>query len=155
MAEDVLVKEQLTDKMIKLGKQLIDRLASTDLKVVAAFWLYRPDSNDWRLTLASPQVDEYGLRKYLTIIWEVLHKGRDKISGLDLENVNLISSDERLVRALASTNQLTGQPTGLAGKRLSRSTFNGEYLEDVYVYFVEDSVKSLPSPAWYVGDKPL
>src|SRR5438046_3741847 len=101
MADEILVKEQLTEKMIKLGKQLIDRLASTELKVVAAFWLYKRDSNQWQLVLASPQVDKEGLRKYYAIIWEVLHKGRDKISELDLENIDLVSSNERLVRAIA------------------------------------------------------
>jgi hypothetical protein len=144
MAEEILVKEQLTDKMIKAGKQLVKQLEATEIEVVAAFWLYTAETSEWQLILASPQVDTEGPRKVYSVIWDILHKGSKKVIDLDLIDIAVRGLHDRIVRALAGVNQLYDKP-GLAGKRLKRSNFDGIYVEDIYIYFVKENIPLLPS----------
>ena len=53
MAENAVVKEQLTDAMIEAGAELTSKLDEIGLSVTAAFWLLIPDLNEWRLLFAS------------------------------------------------------------------------------------------------------
>jgi hypothetical protein len=152
MADEILVKEQLTDKMIKAGKRLLHRLDSVSLEVVAAFWLYTSETNKWQLIIATPQVDIEGPRKLYGQIRQVLRDGPHKDSELDLLDITVFSPSEPLVRAIASIRNLTND---ISGKRLTRSNLNGVYVEDIYIYFVKDSVNPLPGPSYYDGDKPL
>jgi hypothetical protein len=143
MAEEILVKEQLTDKMIRAGKQLVKQLEATEIELVAAFWLYTAETNEWQLVLASPQVDIEGPIKVYTVISGILRNSSSKAIDLDLANVNVRGLYDRTVRALAGVNQLYDSP-GLAGKRLKRSNFNGIYVEDIYVYFAKEDIPLLP-----------
>lgn len=58
MAEETVVKECLTEEMIKAGADLIRRLDEAHLKVNASFWLYLADMNVWRLMIASPTIQQ-------------------------------------------------------------------------------------------------
>src|SRR5207249_154040 len=107
-------------------------------------WLYSLEANEWRLVLVSPQVDTEGPRKIYGMIWDALYKRSDRVMGLDLLSISVFSPDDTLVRALASANDLVA----LSGKRLTRNRLNGVFIEDVYIYFVKDSVKPLPGPKW-------
>src|SRR5213080_3706035 len=119
MAEEILVKEYLTKEMIEAGKELLHRLETANFEVVAAFWLYYSEAQEWRLTLAWPLVDKEGPRKAYEKIGEVLDQAGNKISGLGLLNVTVVSPNNTLVRALASASDLIA----LQGKRLTRSGF--------------------------------
>jgi hypothetical protein len=77
-----------------------------------------------------------------------------EVFGIRLENVTFIDANDELVRALASTNQLV-QSGSIAEKRFPHSYHGGHYVDDIYVYFVDDSVKPLRPLASYVGDKSL
>lgn len=153
MAEEVLVKEYLTKEMIEAGEKLLRRLGTSAFEIVAAFWLYYPESEEWRLTLASPSVDKEGPRKAYEKIADVLDHMEDKIPTLDVLNIAVVSPNKRLVRALSSVNALA--PIALSNKRLPRSNFNGTYVEDIYIYFIKDTVKPHSGESFYVGDKEL
>ena|ERR1043165_10100874 len=141
MAEEILVKEYLTKEMIEAGEKLLRRLSASDFEVVAAFWLYYAEPEEWRLTLAWPLVDKEGPRKGYTKIREVLEQAGDKIPGLDLLNITVVSPNKEIVRALASAKDLSA----LQGKRFPRSGFGGVYVDDIYIYFVKDAAKPLRS----------
>ena len=61
MAEEVLVKEQLTPDMIAAGHELTRRLRQDrDFGLICSLWLYSAESNRWKLTVATPVVDNSG-----------------------------------------------------------------------------------------------
>jgi hypothetical protein len=152
MAKEVLVSRFLTDEMISAGHALVEEVRKSNLQIVAAFWLYYDEAERWRLVLASKRFNNEGpLALYRELDKLIYDKDRQEVFGIRLENTTFVDASDELVRALASANQL-GM---IAGKRLPRSYFSGQYVEDIYVYFIDDSVKPLHSQAWYVGDKPL
>ena len=53
-------KRALVESDIEDGRRLIDSLDKTEFPIAAALWLYSPDSDDWRLTIASDLVDRLG-----------------------------------------------------------------------------------------------
>ena len=56
MAQDTVVKEPLTEAMIRAGAELTRRLDELRWPVFASLWLYLSEGNQWRLMLASPLV---------------------------------------------------------------------------------------------------
>jgi len=65
-------KATLVEVGEKKGEELIQQLDQSGLEVVAAFWFYVPDSDTWRLYIASPAVDEEGPKAVYERIQDVL-----------------------------------------------------------------------------------
>jgi hypothetical protein len=152
MAKEVLVSQFLTDEMIRAGEALIERVKKSNLQIVAAFWLYYEDAERWRLVLASKRLNKEGpLALYQELDKLIYDKERQEIFGIRLENTTFVDASDELVRALASANQLGV----IAERRLPRSYFDGHYVEDIYVYFVNDSVEPLRPLPSYFGPKQL
>ena len=60
MAEVILVKETLSEGKISSGRQLIARLDSEGVPVLASYWRYSYETNSWRLDVVSSEVDRRG-----------------------------------------------------------------------------------------------
>ena len=144
MAKEILVRENLTNEMTDAGSDLLPRLDAAGFEVVAAFWLYYSEAEEWRLTLAWPEMNKKGPKNAYERIGKLLDETPENVPTLDLLNITVVSPDNTIVRALASANNLIA----LSGKRLSGNRLNGIYIEDIYIYFVKDSVKPLPGPRW-------
>ncbi len=144
MAEDILVKEPLTREMIDAGQELLRRLDEVGFEVAAAFWLYTSETNRWRLMLAHPGVDVTGAKPAYGTIWDVLYGRPDGIADLESTDTTVLSSSDNLVRAVASV----GHMIDISGKRLGPTGLNGVYVDDIYIYFIRDSVEPLPGPRW-------
>ncbi len=146
MAEEILVRASLTDQMIDAGARLLNDIKDTDLEVVAAFWLFFTEAGEWRLVLVSPRIDKDGPRKLYEQLSEKLYAGTDKVYGIDIFNITFMSPSERLVGALADANR---QST-LSSQRLPGIYLNGVYVEDLYVYFISNSLKPTRGTDWYI-----
>jgi hypothetical protein len=144
MAEEVLVRGPLTNEMIVAGEKLLQRLELLGLDIVASFWMYFPESNEWRLALATHHVDSLGPKKVYAKIWDALHKASDTQLGLDLQNLTVLSPGESLVKSLVGANK----QFDLSGKKLSEHRINGSSLDDMYIYYVKDAIKPSPGPRW-------
>ncbi len=131
MAEETLVKEPLTAEMIEAGKQLTSRLDRTDFEVLSSLWLFTSETNQWRLVLASPQLDREGPKKAYTRIQAVLSQRPNEVAGLNLQNITALSPDDPLIRLLRTAIR-TGR--GLSGIRFSRNRINDTFIEDAYIY---------------------
>jgi hypothetical protein len=129
MAEEILVKETLSDEMKRNGAALTRALDEAGWPVVASFWYYESDDNRWKLMLASPRVSTDGPRKaYGAVIdaLDALHQSRK-----NLKHITAIKPNNPIVRALASAVQ-TGWTIG--GIPFSRRAINGSIVEDAYLY---------------------
>src|SRR5205823_8593374 len=103
MAKETLVREHFTDDMVTDGAELLRRLKNKHVEIIAAFWLYLPEAEEWRLTLVSPQVDSEGPKRLYSTIREALQEAADgEALRLDLLNITVLSPSDTIVRALAS-----------------------------------------------------
>jgi len=56
-------KKTLVNIDIEEGKKVINLLDNSGMKILSAFWLFLPEIQEWRLMLATPDIDKYGRRK--------------------------------------------------------------------------------------------
>ena len=129
MAEETLVKEALTEEMIKAGASVVADLDRRQFLVDAALWLYLSNQNQWRLLLATPEVHLDGPRKAYKKLLQALRNSA--VHGMSLQDVAVVDSRDPLVqlfRAAIRTDRTVG------GIRFTRNTINGQFIEDAYIY---------------------
>lgn len=137
MAEEILVKEPLRSEQIAAGKELTRVLAGSDLQLVACFWLYTSETNEWRLILATPVVDAEGPKKTYALIRQTLTASSDP--SLSLLNISVQSPQNPLVQSIRLSYDLDLKVSG--GLRLSRTRVGDVFIEDAYLYFVPPSIR--------------
>ncbi len=130
MAEEILVKEALTERMIDAGAELTTSLDRAQWPVAASFWLFDQENNQWRLVLASPRVLDEGPLASYRHIHGVL---RATSSPLPLESIAVVSPDDALVQAFRSVYRTNGD---LERRRAFRGAINGRFIDDAYLYRV-------------------
>jgi hypothetical protein len=131
MAEEVVVKEILTKEMIESGAELTRLLDRAQLTVSASLWLYIPESNIWRLTIASPEVRTCGPKKVYQKIQSVLSQIPEEQPSVGLKDISVVENDNALISLLRIAIR-TGD--GISGIRFSKNTINGQFIEDAYIY---------------------
>jgi hypothetical protein len=131
MAEETVVKEILTQEMIQAGAALTHRLDEAHLDVRAALWWYIPDKNLWRFVVASPAVRQDGPKKVYQQIHTILSKMSDKTWKIPLHDISVVEDSDPLIASLRTS---MGTKNGILGRRFSRDTINGHFIEDAYIY---------------------
>ena len=129
MAEETMVKENLSEAVIEAGAKIVELLDKAKFSLSAAFWFYIPESNQWRLVFASPEVRIYGPKKSYRKVQSTLKKIDSSL--IALENIAVIDNIEPII-ALLKVAIKTGP--GISGIRFSRNTINGTFIEDAYIY---------------------
>ncbi len=129
MAEETLVKEALTDKMIEKGASVVEALDKRSFLVDAALWFYLSDLNRWRLVLATPEVHVEGPRKTYKRLLQVIRNSQ--VHGIGLQDVAVLDSHDPLIKLLRAAIQTD---RGLSRIRFSRNTVNGQFIEDALIY---------------------
>ena len=130
MAEKVLVQGTLTNEMIKSGAELIRRLDEAKLTVTTSFWWYLPESDIWRLLIASPEVKRDGPKKVYKKIEVILSKIPVE-KRLALKDIGVVQSDDPLVATLR-TGIKTSQ--SISGVSVTASAINGRFIDDAFIY---------------------
>ncbi len=126
-----MVKELLVEDRIEAGKLLTESLDKANLQIVASFWIFDSEANEWRLMLATRLVDEEGPTKTLRKIQTLLHKNQALGRVLDLRDIYLAGPEDQIVKDLRK-----GLRTGkkFKGLRLTGGVVGGHFVEDAYVY---------------------
>lgn len=121
MVEDILVSANIAG-----GEALVRALDAAKFPVLAAFWRYDPESDRWRMVIATPEAAS-PQRAYIRI-GEIADAAQ--ISTPDLAQLTLVPPTDAAVATLSSKMRIEG----LSGVRLSKSMVGGVYLEDAYIY---------------------
>jgi hypothetical protein len=108
------------------------RLDEAQLEISASLWLYMPDKNLWRPLIASPSVRKEGPKKVYQKIQTALSKMSDDAPQVLLQDMSAVEDTHPLISSL-KVSMCFG---GVSGRRLSRSTINGHFIEDAYIYRV-------------------
>ena len=131
MAENTVVKEQLTDAMIDAGAELTKKLDEIGLSPTAALWLFDPEIGEWRLLFASPEVATKGRRSVYSRIREALDQLKEKAAAAPFSVISLLEPTAELVRLLRMAIH-TGPVVGRV--RFSKNVIHGHYIEDALIY---------------------
>jgi hypothetical protein len=129
MAEETLVKEALTEDMKKVGAELTRKLDEAKWPVTASFWYFVPNENQWKLMLASPNLESEGPKHS----YEEISKAVSTLERYfgSLEFISVVAPKHDVVRALASAIH-TGWT--IDGIRVSKRMVDGHFIDDAYVY---------------------
>ena len=133
MAENTVVKDQLTDSMIQAGTELTRKLDEIGLPTSAALWLFDPEVNEWRLLFASSEVSTQGPRQVYERIRLALQQLGEKAAAAPLSVIGLLDEHAELVKLLRSA-RATGP--GIGRIRFSKNVINGHFIEDALIYRV-------------------
>jgi hypothetical protein len=126
-----MVTAALVESAIVDGAKLILALDEEGIDVPAALWFYDSESEDWRLLIASGQLQHLGPQKAYAKIQAVLEG--TAIRTVKLSNVSVVSPSDPIIRALRVAIH-TGP--GITGIRFSRNVINSIFIEDAYIYRV-------------------
>ena len=133
MAENTVVKEQLTSAMVEAGAELTKKLDEIGLPLTAALWLFEPEVNEWRLVFASPEVAVRGPREVYDRIRQAIDQLKDKAGAAPLSAIALMDADADLVRLLRVAIKAG---SGVNRIRFSKNTINGHFIDDALIYRV-------------------
>ena len=133
MAENTVVKEQLTDSMIQAGVELTRKLDDIGLPSSVALWLFDVEVNEWRLLFASPEVSTRGPRHVYKQIGLALQQLGEKAAAAPLSVIGLLEEHAELVKLLRIAIR-TGPSIG--HMRFSKNVINGHFIEDALIYRV-------------------
>ena len=131
MAEELVVKEILSDAMIRSGAEITGKLDEINWNVEASFWFYSPDENQWRLIFASPNVGKEGPRKSYQNILKALKKLPEDIPRPELRDIYVVDVSHHLIPLMRKMIQ---PEKNISGIRLSKNVINGKYIDDVFIY---------------------
>lgn len=145
MAEEVLVKDQLTRDMIEAGDELTKRLRSDkDFDLLCSLWLYTSEFNRWQLVVATPIVDNSGPIQAYRVIEGIV--GSDwPYPDVPLYEISILRSNHSLVRALRSVGPFEIQeltpsprpsPTVRVHKKIKLTRVQEVFIEDALVYYI-------------------
>lgn len=130
MGEKTMVETSLTKELIEAGANLVRKLDERGLAPDAAFWLYSPDLQAWKLVLAAVKVGQVGPRKVYQEIQETLND-TPELQDLTLDVVSISKPDSPVI-VLLRTAISTGP--GIRGIRFKNNVINGTLIEDAYIY---------------------
>ena len=130
-----MVKTSLVEADLLAGKRLLVALHNPQpnwpaFRVKAAFWLYYTESEEWRLVIATPLVDEQGSLKTYSQLQPVLFSIQP--ADLYLQNIAVMSPSDPLVKAFRRALRMA---PGSSDLRFPKGTVEGRtYIEGAYVY---------------------
>lgn len=122
-------KKTLVKECVEEGKELIKALDETQFEVRAAMWFYLSDSDEWRLFIASPYVEEKGPKKAYSFIQSKLETLSP--SEISLKNISVLSHNHDLINLLRKAIQ-TGP--GISDIRFTQNVIDNKLIEDAYIY---------------------
>ena len=132
-----MVKTSLVEADLLAGRRLLLALFYPpqpnnwpSFRVKAGFWLYYPESEEWRLVIATPLVDEQGSLRTYSQLQPVLLSIQP--SDLSLQNIAVMSPGDPLVKAFRGALRTSPGPSDI---RFPRGTIEGRtYIEGAHVY---------------------
>ena len=131
MAENTVVKEQLTSAMVDAGAELTGKLDEVGVSITAALWLFELEVNEWRLVFASPDVSTKGSREVYDRIRLAIGQLKGKASATPLSSITVMDADSDFIRLLRVALKTGG---GVNRIRFSKNVINGHFIDDALIY---------------------
>jgi autonomous glycyl radical cofactor GrcA len=147
VAEDVVVKDQLTPDMVAAGDELTRRLRQDpDFGLVCSLWLYTSESNNWKLVVATPIAESSGPIHAYQLIQGIIGEDWPADLEMHLYTISVLRSNHSFVTAIRSLGHFEIQelPSGprpsstvRVGKRITLTRIQDVFIEDALIYFIK------------------
>lgn len=124
MAEKALVEVDLNK-----SEKIVSALEKSEIHVALALWVVFPEYEDWRLVLASRDLDALTLGDAYLRVNRVL-----KDAGLtvwETPTLFIMKTTDPFVRAL---RKVFGKAKSVTGMRVGGQTWGDRFVEDAYAY---------------------
>jgi hypothetical protein len=126
-----MVEANLTKELIDAGARLVKKLDERGLAPDAAFWLYFPEEQTWKLSLVEVKLVKKGPKAAYAEVQKILAKYSQELMNIKLDDLVLEKPDARIVELIRKAVR-----TGLAisGIRFKNNVVDGTLIDDAYVY---------------------
>jgi hypothetical protein len=131
LAEESLVKPDLTQRMIEAGRQLVELLDRQNVRAPGCLWFYFPESDRWRFVVASPEVRVHGPHAAYRKIEAIARKVPDAKEVFAPGDLTVVKDSDPLVVLL---HKAISTGPGISGIRFTNNSINGTFIEDAYIY---------------------
>lgn len=131
-----MVKGPLVDRLAERGRRLIELLDEAGIRARAALWLYRPESEDWKLVLGLPDLRRTGPRAAYTQIQGVFAANEDVLRPLKFDDIMVQDPSDRLLTLLGSAIQTGPAITEI---RFTNNRVGDTLIEDALIYRLQAS----------------
>jgi len=122
-------KAALVSLDIERGREVLDVLERSRLKVTVALWLYSPEYEDWRLFLSVRQFDSLDPRNAYTRLHDSL-----AAAGFTPDKtppIMILPAHDPFIREL---RRVFGKTESVEGMRLGGQMIGDRFVQDAYVY---------------------
>jgi hypothetical protein len=123
-----MAKTALVDKYLNDGRMLVSALDRDGFLIDTAMWFYSDELDEWQLIVATPLVDQLGLRETLRRVQSII--GNLTSISLSLSDISLLSPNSNLINAIKSTVRRSKDV------KLKGTVTNGILVNDAYIYCV-------------------
>jgi len=124
-----MYKTALVERDLTQGAEIVRILDDAGLRIKVALWVNLDEFNDWRLVVASRELDKAGPGG-----WYRLLNGALEAAGVPYELTPIIMiyrMDDPFIRDL---RRIFGKAASVEGMRLGGQTVGKRSLDDAYVY---------------------
>ncbi len=125
-----MVEANLTKELIDTGAKLVQKLDKRGLAPDAAFWLYSPEEQTWKLVLVEVKLAKKGPKAAYAEMQKIL-AGEKELGNLRLDDLVLEKPDARIVELIRKAMR-TG--SGITGIRFKNNVIDGTLIDDAYIY---------------------
>jgi hypothetical protein len=111
------------------SERIVSALESSRVRVSVAIWVQFPEYEDWRLVIASKDLDDLDLGEAYLKVNRIL-----KNAGMTVWDIPLIfimQTTDRFIRALRKT---FGKASTVVGMRLGAQTWGDRYVDEALAY---------------------
>jgi hypothetical protein len=119
------------DILVDSGRHLVDLLIANNLKPRVAMFVRNPDTGSTRLWLMPPPklTGPKHQNEIFRKLAELISKNRDKISSLEVSDIDLIAEDHPAILGMRGAFKVTGRSL----IQVRQSTFNGFFLPEATI----------------------
>ena len=126
-----MVEADLTKELIDAGARLVKKLDERGLAPDAAFWLYTPEEQTWKLMLVEAKLAKKGPKAAYAKIQKILAKFSHELENIKLDDLVLERPDARIVELIGMVVR-TGP--AISGIRFKNNVVDGTLIDDAFVY---------------------
>jgi hypothetical protein len=126
-----MVEANLTKELIDAGARLVKKLDERGLGPDAAFWLYSPEEQTWKLLLVEVKLAKRGPKAAYFEVQKVLEKYAQELENIKLDDLVLEKPDARIVQLIRKAVR-TGP--AVSGIRFKNNVVDGTLIDDAYIY---------------------
>jgi hypothetical protein len=126
-----MVESNLTRELIEAGAKLVKKLDEDGLAPDAAFWLYSPEEQTWKLLLAEVKLAKKGPKAAYSEVQKLLAKHADELANIKLDDLVIENPDSRIVGLIRKAVRTGPATTGI---RFKNNVIDGTLIDDAYIY---------------------